>query len=146
MPRDEKFYWGCGRKLEEMGQEWLDPFPFKGPERENKLPEKWSLALNNEIYLGDWSLSYYSEPKAVHQSPEYLQYLTPCIAPSVGQHQAKNQSRHGAVALRNSLDGLVIGEICQHEIFEQKHSRVGAAARRVLVNCYKIRVSKDSSF
>lgn len=109
--RDEKFYWGCGRKFEEMGQEWLDFFFFKGLERENKFLEKWSFVLNNEIYLGDWFFFYYFELKVVYQSLEYFQYFILCIVFFVGQYQVKNQSRYGVVVFRNSFDGLVIREI-----------------------------------
>lgn len=53
-----ELYRGHGRKLQEMGQEWLDSSLLKEPERENKPPENLGLALNNEIYLGGWFTSY----------------------------------------------------------------------------------------
>lgn len=58
MAWDEELNPGHGRKLEEMGKEWLDLLPLKGLERECELPENLGIALNNEIYLGGWFMSY----------------------------------------------------------------------------------------
>lgn len=58
MSWDEKLYRGHGRKLEELGQEWLDLLSLRGPEREFELPENLGIALYNVIYLGDWVTFY----------------------------------------------------------------------------------------
>lgn len=81
--------------------------PLQEPEREN---ENMGLVLNNEMYLGDWFTSYLGQELSIFvQSSECLQYLTAHVAPPVGA--VSQEPEHGAMAVRKSLHGLVMGEI-----------------------------------
>lgn len=117
MAWDEKLYRGHEKKLEEMGQECLDSLLLQGPEMENELPENMGLALCNKIYLAGWFTSYWSGSGAEHlcsQWSQCLPHLTAYRASPGGVQEAKNQSRCGHVAIRNSPHGLLIGQISQH--------------------------------